>query len=204
MSVSYAPSVVPPCLRSDGLLATALTLETQEAGKRDDGSFDKDFVKVDGDGLIDLILAANYLDIKSLLDLSCKAVADIIKSTPFCACASRWAHARSRSVSRRLPEILGHQERLHPRGGRSTEEGHRMGGGEVRVRCGCLFPPRLSVYPMYSISCLWCIPCTHSRMPSRNVERCYVSSLLLLSPRIPDCIRAHYTPARPVQETLAG
>jgi S-phase kinase-associated protein 1 len=42
-------------------------------------SWDKDFVKVDDETLFNLILAANYLDIKSLLDLTCKTVADEIK-----------------------------------------------------------------------------------------------------------------------------
>ncbi|ONH95168.1 hypothetical protein PRUPE_7G054500 [Prunus persica] len=37
------------------------------------------FVKVDLSKLFDLILAANYLDIKSLLDLTCQTVADMIK-----------------------------------------------------------------------------------------------------------------------------
>ncbi|GKB61205.1 SKP1-like protein 1A [Tanacetum coccineum] len=42
-------------------------------------SFDADFVKVDQGTLFDLILAANYLNIKSLLDLTCQTVADMIK-----------------------------------------------------------------------------------------------------------------------------
>lgn len=42
-------------------------------------SFDAEFVKVDQPVLFDLILAANYLDIKSLLDLTCQTVADMIK-----------------------------------------------------------------------------------------------------------------------------
>jgi len=42
-------------------------------------TWDKDFVKVDDETLFNLILAANYLDIKSLLDLTCKTVADEIK-----------------------------------------------------------------------------------------------------------------------------
>ncbi|PIA50655.1 hypothetical protein AQUCO_01200103v1 [Aquilegia coerulea] len=43
-------------------------------------SWDTDFVKdVDQGTLFDLILAANYLNIKSLLDLTCKTVADMIK-----------------------------------------------------------------------------------------------------------------------------
>ncbi|GFP81564.1 skp1-like protein 4 [Phtheirospermum japonicum] len=42
-------------------------------------NFDNDFVKVDQDMLFDLILAANYLNIKSLLDLTCKTVADMMK-----------------------------------------------------------------------------------------------------------------------------
>ncbi|KAL6213127.1 hypothetical protein ACLB2K_012574 [Fragaria x ananassa] len=53
-----------------------------EESKKDDGSlkkFDKDFVKVDQSVLFDLILAANYLNIKELLDLTCQTVADMIK-----------------------------------------------------------------------------------------------------------------------------
>ena len=42
-------------------------------------AWDADFVKVDQPTLFDLILAANYLDIKSLLDLTCQTVADMIK-----------------------------------------------------------------------------------------------------------------------------
>ncbi|KAK3128644.1 hypothetical protein QOZ80_6BG0464680 [Eleusine coracana subsp. coracana] len=47
------------------------------------GSWDADFIKVDQATLFDLILAANYLDIKGLLDLTCQTVADMIKgNTP--------------------------------------------------------------------------------------------------------------------------
>lgn len=41
--------------------------------------WDKDYLKVDDATLFSTILAANYLDIKPLLDLTCKAVADEIK-----------------------------------------------------------------------------------------------------------------------------
>ncbi|KAJ0770887.1 putative SKP1/BTB/POZ domain superfamily, SKP1 component, dimerization [Helianthus annuus] len=42
-------------------------------------AFDSEFVNVDQDTLFDLSLAANYLNIKSLLDLTCKTVADMVK-----------------------------------------------------------------------------------------------------------------------------
>ncbi|XP_058069011.1 SKP1-like protein 1A [Magnolia sinica] len=42
-------------------------------------AWDADFVKVDQAILYDLILAANYLNIKSLLELTCDRVADMIK-----------------------------------------------------------------------------------------------------------------------------
>ncbi|XP_030464830.1 SKP1-like protein 1B [Syzygium oleosum] len=42
-------------------------------------AWDAEFVKVDQGTLFDLILAANYLNIKSLLDLTCQTVADMIK-----------------------------------------------------------------------------------------------------------------------------
>ncbi|KAL5541267.1 hypothetical protein UlMin_042489 [Ulmus minor] len=42
-------------------------------------AWDADFFKVDQATLFDLILAANYLNIKSLLDLTCQIVADMIE-----------------------------------------------------------------------------------------------------------------------------
>ena len=60
--------------------------EARSGAKKDDKSteddlktWDADFVKVDQNTLFDLILAANYLNIKSLLDLTCQTVADMIK-----------------------------------------------------------------------------------------------------------------------------
>lgn len=41
--------------------------------------WDKDFCDVDQPTLFELILAANYLDIKPLLDVTCKTVANMIK-----------------------------------------------------------------------------------------------------------------------------
>lgn len=41
--------------------------------------WDSEFVKVDQPLLFELILGANYLDIKGLLDLTCKTVANMIK-----------------------------------------------------------------------------------------------------------------------------
>ncbi|CAB4299582.1 unnamed protein product [Prunus armeniaca] len=54
-----------------------------EKNKEDIKNWDAAFVKVDQSTLFDLILAANYLNIKSLLDLTCQTVADMIKgNTP--------------------------------------------------------------------------------------------------------------------------
>ncbi|KAK1422987.1 hypothetical protein QVD17_18280 [Tagetes erecta] len=51
----------------------------EKVAEEDLKSFDADFVKVDQSTLFDLILAANYLNIKGLLDLTCQTVADMIK-----------------------------------------------------------------------------------------------------------------------------
>lgn len=48
-------------------------------GDNDVKNWDRDFVKVDQETLFDLLLAANYLNIKDLLELTCQATADMIK-----------------------------------------------------------------------------------------------------------------------------
>lgn len=53
--------------------------EKKEGEAEEDKNFDAEFVKVDQATLFDLILAANYLNIKGLLDLTCQTVADMIK-----------------------------------------------------------------------------------------------------------------------------
>ncbi|KAI6234568.1 Skp1-related protein [Aphelenchoides fujianensis] len=45
----------------------------------DIGSWDVEFLKVDQGTLFELILAANYLDVRGLLDVACKTVANMIK-----------------------------------------------------------------------------------------------------------------------------
>ncbi|XP_062163432.1 SKP1-like protein 1A [Alnus glutinosa] len=58
----------------------AAAAEDRSASPEDDlKAWDVEFVKVDQATLFDLILAANYLNIKSLLDLTCQTVADMIK-----------------------------------------------------------------------------------------------------------------------------
>ncbi|MCH82541.1 SKP1-like protein 1B-like [Trifolium medium] len=52
----------------------------EEKPKEDDlKEWDSEFIKVDQATLYHLILAANYLNIKNLLDLTCQAVADMVK-----------------------------------------------------------------------------------------------------------------------------
>lgn len=53
--------------------------EDADTSEDDRKQWDRDYVKVDDETLFNLILASNYLDIKALLDLTCKAVADEIK-----------------------------------------------------------------------------------------------------------------------------
>ncbi|XP_015783951.1 S-phase kinase-associated protein 1 [Tetranychus urticae] len=53
--------------------------DNREKRTDDIGTWDADFLKVDQGTLFELILAANYLDIKGLLDVTCKTVANMIK-----------------------------------------------------------------------------------------------------------------------------
>lgn len=53
--------------------------ENKEKRTDDISSWDADFLKVDQGTLFELILAANFLDIKGLLDVTCKTVANMIK-----------------------------------------------------------------------------------------------------------------------------
>ncbi|XP_057769242.1 SKP1-like protein 1A [Salvia miltiorrhiza] len=71
--------VIEYCRRHVEAAAKATGDGASLGGDEDLKSFDAEFVKVDQGTLFDLILAANYLNIKSLLDLTCQTVADMIK-----------------------------------------------------------------------------------------------------------------------------
>jgi len=53
--------------------------ENRERRTDDISPWDQEFLKVDQGTLFELIQAANYLDIKGLLDVTCKTVANMIK-----------------------------------------------------------------------------------------------------------------------------
>uniref|UniRef100_A0A915DRS0 Skp1-related protein n=1 Tax=Ditylenchus dipsaci TaxID=166011 RepID=A0A915DRS0_9BILA len=53
--------------------------ESKDRRTDDIPSWDVEFLKVDQGTLFELILAANYLDVRGLLDVACKTVANMIK-----------------------------------------------------------------------------------------------------------------------------
>jgi len=56
--------------------------EEEESSRKktiDISEWDSKFIQVDQEMLFEIILAANYLDIKPLLDVGCKTVANMIK-----------------------------------------------------------------------------------------------------------------------------
>lgn len=50
-----------------------------ELSEKDTISWNEEFLSISDDELFNIILAANYLEINCLLDLTCKKVADVIK-----------------------------------------------------------------------------------------------------------------------------
>lgn len=60
--------------------------KNKETPEEEQQKWDAEFVKVEQGTLFEMILAANYLDIKPMLDLTCKTVADMIKGVVVVLC----------------------------------------------------------------------------------------------------------------------
>ncbi|VAH97694.1 unnamed protein product [Triticum turgidum subsp. durum] len=79
-AVAMESQTIPHMIEDDCAADSSSSTSTAAAAPAEDlKSFDAEFVKVDQATLFDLILAANYLNIKGLLDLTCQTVADMIK-----------------------------------------------------------------------------------------------------------------------------
>ncbi|KAI5121457.1 hypothetical protein M0805_009565 [Coniferiporia weirii] len=65
--------------RNDPLPAEDSSADESRKRTTDISEWDQKFINVDQEMLFEIILAANYLDIKPLLDVGCKTVANMIK-----------------------------------------------------------------------------------------------------------------------------
>ncbi len=84
ISSAILQKVVAYCVYHDALAAQGAPAPAQQPTdpdkqKNDIAPWDVDYCNVDQSTLFELILAANYLDIKPLLDVTCKTVANSIK-----------------------------------------------------------------------------------------------------------------------------
>jgi len=79
VSAKILQKVVDYCQHHVQNPTPAKTDDKKDDKKDEIAPWDKDFCNVDQATLFELILAANYLDIKPLLDLTCKTVANMIK-----------------------------------------------------------------------------------------------------------------------------
>nr|GMC79894.1 SKP1-like protein 1A [Ipomoea batatas] len=82
MVIEYCKRHVEPAVKpkTSPEAATSEEISPEAATIKETKDFDANFVKVDQKTLFDLIMAANFLDIKSLLDLTCQAVANMIEN----------------------------------------------------------------------------------------------------------------------------
>nr|XP_060164227.1 S-phase kinase-associated protein 1-like [Globicephala melas] len=79
VNATILKEVVQWCTHHRGDSPSPQDGEDKEKRTDDIPVWDQEFLKVDQGTLFELILAANYLDIKGLLDVTCKTVANMIK-----------------------------------------------------------------------------------------------------------------------------
>lgn len=65
--------------KGDPVTGNEADLDANRKRTTDINEWDQKFLQVDQEMLFEIILAANYLDIKGLLDAGCKTVANMIK-----------------------------------------------------------------------------------------------------------------------------
>ncbi|KAF8478717.1 S-phase kinase-associated protein 1A-like protein [Russula ochroleuca] len=82
VSSSVLKKVLEYCEHHRGERLPTTDAESQDETRKrttDISEWDQKFIAVDQEMLFEIILAANYLDIKPLLDVGCKTVANMIK-----------------------------------------------------------------------------------------------------------------------------
>lgn len=87
-------------------------------------AWDADFFRVDQSTLFEIVLAANFLEIRPLMDLACKVIADMIK-----ACTLEGEEDLVGEDDRGDSRHVRHRQRLHSRGGRADAPPERLARG---------------------------------------------------------------------------